>query len=212
MFEQLLKDTINAVLADKPDATEGFEKFLAEKGWPMGYDKFSFRSSINLLINESLPDDPEGTLLDMLLGQTRVAIKVAIPQKAVFKKMITMSDSAPHRSCPHENMGIAAFMHGGGFSPVMQAVPEVICRDCGLNVTLHLPQDMMDFEKKLGIATTKKKIEKLHAWASSCKRTESANNILRDPIGAFNRSEHKWEGKLPFNIINKKKFEAMSGK
>jgi hypothetical protein len=212
MFEQLLKDTISAVLADDPDASVDFEKFLADKGWPMGYDKSSFRGSINLLINESLPDDPEGTLLDLMLGRTRVPIEVTAPQKAAFEKIIKVTDASPQKTCPHENMGIAPFMHGGGFSPVMQAVPEVICRDCGLNVTLYLPKDMMDFEKRLGIATTKKKIEELHTWANSCERTDSANNILRDPISAFNRSKYKWEGKLPFSIINKKKFDAMSGK
>ncbi len=215
MFEQLLKGTMDSVMADKEDAIKDFESYLENNGWPMGYAKSMFKRAINHIIQEELPDDPEGALIDLLLGQARKAIKITDQQKIAFKQMVKLADAAERKKCQHEDMGIAPFMHGGGFT-MMFARPEVICTTCGLNVTLCIPKklsakELSVLEKEFGIKTTISKLTELRKWADVCKRVTSASDILRDPISAYNNSSNRWAGKFPFTITDRKKFESKSG-
>lgn len=212
MFEQLLKDTLEQILKSDGEVKvlNRFRTFLRDNGWPMGYAKSSFRSSVTLLINEELPDDPEGALLDMLIGQTRSPIKLKEGQKTVLKEMLKLGNAAERRKCEHKHLGIAPFVQGGGFFPCY-AGPEVICLACGLNVTLYVPKSITKFKKDFGLDVTKEALKEIWDWANSCKGIVSASDILRDPIGAYNRSKHHWEKEIPFKITNRKKFESKSG-
>lgn len=212
MFEKLLKDTVDKVLASggEMSAIEGFQAFLEDNGWPMGYARSTFHDAMSKIIQEELPDDPEGALLDMLLGQKRVPIKLKKGQKAALEKMVSLANAAERRKCVHEHLGIAPFIHGGGFS-MPYAMPEVICTACGLNVTLYYPKSIAQFKKDFGLDVTKTTLKELMDWANSCKGIVSASDILRDPIGAYNRSKHHWKKDIPFKIVNRKKFESKSG-
>ncbi len=214
MFEQLLKDTVDKVLKGDGEmvAIKEFHAFLVDNGWPMGYAKSTFRDAMSKIIGEELPDDPEGALLDMLLGQKRSPIKLKKGQRVVLKKMVEFANLARRHKCKHspEHLGIAPFIHGGGFS-MPYAQPEVICTTCGLNVTLYYPKSIAQFKKDFGLDVTKAQLKELWDWANSCKGIVSASDILRDPIGAYNRSKHRWEKKIPFKIVNRKKFESKSG-
>lgn len=213
MFEKLLEDTMNKVLKGDGEmaAIEEFQAFLEDNGWPMGYAKSSFHNAMTNIIEEELPDDPEGVLLDMVLGQTRSAIKLKESQKVVLRKMVELANSSERHKCEHgKHLGIAPFMHGGGFSPPYTK-PEVICTACGLNVTLYYPGSITRFKKDFGLDVTKDQLKELMDWANSCRRVASANGILRDPIGAYNRSKNHWEKEIPFKIVNRKKFESKSG-
>lgn len=214
MFEKLLADTVDKVLKGDGEmsAIEEFQAFLDSNGWPMGYAKSTFHDAMANIIEEELPDDPEGALLDMVLGQTRSAIKLKESQRVVLKKMVELVNSSERRKCEHghKHLGIAPFMHGGGFCPPY-TMPEVICTACGLNVTLYYPKSIAEFKKDFGLDVTKAQLKELMEWANSCRGIVSSSDILRDPIGAYNRSKHRWEKKIPFRIVNRKKFESKSG-
>lgn len=210
MFEQMLKDMLTNVLANKENATKKFEDFLNERGWPQSYSKESLKKSLYLLLEEELPNDPEGQLVDLLLGQTRVAKKITYKQKRIFKGLLITIAEAVIKGCDHA-LVIAPFMYGGGFSPI-RTMPEVICTKCGLNITLFRPIDIKKFEEEYGIKTIAGKLEEVVTWASTCKGVEFSDNILEDPIGIYIKSNNKWSGELPFKIVDKAKFESMSGK
>jgi hypothetical protein len=210
MFEQMLKNMLTGVLANDKNPTKKFEDFLNERGWPQSYSKESLRKSINLLISEELPDDPSGELIDLILGQTRTTKKTTAKQRKIFKNILTLTDSTTTRGCDH-TLGIAPFIYGGGFTPI-QSMPEVICTKCGLNVTLFKPRDVKKFEEKYGIKVVAEIFEEVVTWASTCKGVELSDDILGDPIGMYIKSKNKWGGEFPFKIVNKVKFESMSGK
>jgi len=212
MFEKLLGDTVSKVLAGNGEmaAIEEFQAFLADNGWPMGYAKSVFRDAMDKIIQEELPDNPEGAIMDMMLGQKRTPIKLGGGQRAALRKMVGLVNAAERHKCEHECLGIAPFMHGGGFRPTY-TTPEAICTACGLNVTLYYPESIAQFKKDFGLDVTKAQLKELMDWANSCRNVVSASDILRDPIGAYNRSKHHWEKEIPFKIANRKKFESKSG-
>lgn len=220
LFINIVKTTINEVMGSWEDATsfEEFKSYLDEHGWPIRYPLPAFRKTINLIIKEKLPSDPEGELLDTLLGQTKKAVKLTKKQRGELKLMLDIAGAAKKQECSHENIGIAPFLHGGGFSPVF-AKPEVICLDCGLNISFYSPRDLKVFKKEFGVSATKKGLSDLFNWAQTCmknsradeRRVRFAEEIAKDPIAAYNAAEYKWEKKIPFKITDAKKFESKSG-
>ena len=221
MFRNILKTTLNEIMGpfETPTSFEKFQNYLDEHGWPLSYPLPQFKKEINLILKEKLPEDFEGEMLDLLMGQTRSAIKLTKKQREELKKFKTIASAAKKQKCNHEKIGIAPFMHGGGFSPVF-AQAEAICLNCAVNVTLYPPKDIKLFKTDLGVDTTKEKMVELRDWAQTCMKNsredkrviDFAEEITRDPITAYNKAGYKWEGEIPFTITDKKVFESNSGK
>ena len=196
-------------------AVSGFEKHFSENPWPMSFNKDQAINAIQILLDEELPElDPGQAMMDLLLMQTRKPPTLSDEGKKLLERLKKVIRDANEIECTHENLGIAPFIHGGGFSPTF-AAPELICTTCGLNVTLFPGIQ----PHKYGLKISKKNLAELNTWANECdkaqretgKRVYVSDIITSDPIRAYDKSI-KWDGPLPLKIDKPKVLESMSGK
>ena len=165
------------------------------------------------LIKEKMPSDPHRDLLDLLTYSTTSLKSTTKDQKKLLKQLIALVTATPLTECDHNNLGIAAFLHGGGFLPIY-ASPEIICLDCGLNVTVYNPKDYKRFSKEFGLGGGKAIFKDLQEWAIAgmkSKKLTWVDDVQNDPIGEYNKCKHKWTKNIPIKILNKKVFESKSG-
>lgn len=212
-FDEMIKETITGVIQKGTDPLAKFEQYLADNKWPLSYPKSKVIKTCYLLIKEEVHGDSHEQLLDTLLSQTRTAPKTTAAQKTMLRKIISLTDSSEQVQCDHKNIGIAAFLHGGGFCPVY-AQPEVICLDCGLNVTIYSPKNYKKFSKEYGLQGGKKAFKDLAEWAMGCMKGRGlfwVDDVPNDPIGQYNKAKYKWNKKIPFRISDKSAFEKHTG-
>jgi len=190
-------------------AVELFQKYIDKNGWPIGYNKSTTNTALRLLINEELPGDNIQAVFDIMAGITRRAVKLTKSQKHHIKLIIDIVNKSKSHKCKHKDLGMAPFLHGGGFFPII-VVPELICKTCGLNVTLSQYIETTNYRKNFGIVISKHFLEAINYWATTCKDVQSSRDILRDPIGAYDRSQ-KWIGPIHIKIENSTKLESKSG-
>jgi len=109
------------------------------------------------------------------------------------------------------NLGIAAFMHGGGFTMPTHTA-ELICKDCGLNITLCPGIPTKTYKDDFGIIITPATLKKLDKWAESIDRTKvrSSSDILKDPVKIYNESI-QWDKAIPLKIVDIKKLNSKTG-
>lgn len=210
-FDKILKKTITNIVKkrNQSKAITDFQNFIDKNGWPTAINKDIIYKTTDCLITAELPDGHE-SLLDLLIhGQKRTLPTLTDYQKKMLKKVRDITNKATVMKCNHK-IKIGVFYHGGGFTPSFVACPELICEKCGLNVTIFRRKPK-ELEESIGIKISKPMLNKLYKWADTClKNCMSANNIIKDPIEALKQTE-KWPHKLPFKIINIKRFEKASG-
>lgn len=212
-FDEIIKAAITGVIQKATDPLAEFEQYLADNKWPLSYPKSKVTKTCGLLIKEEAYSDPDDRLLDLLLCQTRTAPKTTAAQKTMLQKIISLTKNSEQIQCDHKNIGIAVFTHGGGFCPP-HALPEVICLDCGLNVTIYSPVDYREFSKEFGLQGGKKAFKMLGDWAMECMEKGGVfwvDEVPNDPIGQYNKAKYKWNKKIPFRISDKRAFEKQTG-
>lgn len=213
-----LTDIFKIIIKESPekgmDAVKKLKKYLDKNSWPIAMRKEDALKAIDMLLNEKLPEQELGqAMVDMMLMQTRKAPTISKKSAALLKEVKTIIENAKEIECDHTSLGIAPFMHGGGFTPNI-GLPELICKKCGVNVTLHkgiVP-------KEYGIKILKKDLKTINQWAETCfssqrsgHRVHSANEIIDDPILAYEHSI-KWDAEIPIKITDPKLFQSMTGK
>jgi len=207
---KILNKTLNAIIKSRSQkkAVIEFSDFINKHGWPVAINNSEVIKALKLIISEKLPHDPSGDLVNTLMNIERKVIKLTNYQKRMLEEVITHIDSSDRNTCNHKNIGISTFMHGGGFCMTTN-LPEIICLDCGLNVTLRNYKENISFETEYGISIQPDDVRKLFVWANK-QQVYSADIINKDPIGAYNKSAN-WPGTLPFTIIDAKVLENKSG-
>lgn len=189
-----------------------FQKFIDVNGWPISVTKQSIYKALDYFDVGELPKS-EDSLLDMFLyGQQRTLPTLTDYQKEMLKKVRGIVKKAKKGTCKHE-IKITSFYHGGGFSGMLYARPELICIKCGLNVTINTSKT--EDLKIVGLSTSQKQLDRVNVWAKKClddKKIKilSASEITNDPIRALTVSEI-WPYKFPFKIKDVGKFESRSG-
>lgn len=212
-YENLSKVMANLQRGDikAKEAVKHMRKHVRNAKWPSSLSKEAFIDGCTNLLNGKVKTDDHTSLVNALFMCTTVVKSLSKVQKESLKKIITMCKEMEDTVCGHKNVGLYPFLHGGGFCEVI-AAPELICSDCGLNVTIHSHKDRLG---NPGMKIKKEFLIKLCAWC--CKqlneekrRIWSSSMIMSDPIGMAAKSI-KWPGKVEIKIVNKKKVEARSG-
>ena len=135
-FANGIRIIVTDSLDDGNEVIETFQECFKENSWPPTMSKTKTLKSLQMLMDEELPaPDPGEVMVDMLLMQSRKPLKISKKRKGLLKKLKKLIEDSKDIDCPHEDLGIAVFMHGGGFCPVI-GVPELICKTCGLNISL----------------------------------------------------------------------------
>ena len=205
-------------LEDENEAIKKFQEYFKDNFWPPTMSKTKTLKGLQMLMDEELPEsDPAEAIVDMMAMQTRKPLKISKRRKGLLKKLKKLIEDSKDNDCshPHEDLGIAAFMHGGGFTPNI-GVPELICKTCGLNISLFrgiVP-------KKYGIKISKTNLKKLSEWANHCLNNQnyedksthvlSANDITKNPLMAY-KNTVKWEKEVPVEIVNPGKATLNTG-
>jgi len=182
-----------------------------EGGLPLSHNKEKMIEDITTLLNDKPLENYAHDLLAMMLCRETKVLKFTDSQKEQLSALVRFLKETEYKRCEHHNLGIGVFMHGGGFMPTHN-LPELICIDCGLNITLGKKFEYL--ESDIGLSMDEKSYESLHAWAYSLfggkGKTEYAEVITKNPIEAYKRSP-KWDGDLP-TITDRAKLEASSGR
>jgi len=213
-FNKILQKTLEDIVKkrNQAKAVDDFQRFIAVNGWPLAVTKQSIYKALDYLDANKLPES-ENDLLDMLIyGQKRSLPILTNYQKKMLKKIRKIVKTAKKDICKHE-IRISLFYHGGGFSCMLFAQPELICIKCGLNVTIN--SSKIEDLKDIGLSTTQKQLDQVNAWVKKCVDDKKikilfAEKISDDPIKALTLSEI-CPYKFPFKIIDVVKFESKSG-
>jgi hypothetical protein len=209
---ELLKKTVTNILNNTKNPISEFQTFLNESGWPISFNKDSFIKTLQNMIDEKLDIDPEDALIDLLTYTSREAKKLNSKQRKLLQEIVQNIKDAKIKSCKHEKFGVALFLHGGGFTPVI-ALPELICTSCGLNLTIT-----SNISKKThGIIIRDKK--KLIQWAvdsfqdSTIKRKGIpwVEDVLKNPIEKYKQSNYIFPNDLKFQVTDYQKLQSKSG-
>jgi len=212
-FNKIIKKTLKNIVKKRNQiqAVIDFQDFIDKNGWPIAVAKDSTYKAIDHLIESKLPDMPEN-LVDLVIhGQVRTLPTLTKYQIEMLRKVKKIISKAKIMRCKHK-IKIGVFLYGGGFSPSFTACPELICENCGLNVTIYRSSSKV-IEENIGIKISNTMLNKLYGWADIClknNKVNSANNIVADPIRALELSE-KYPDKFSFKITDIKKFESLSG-
>jgi len=207
-----LKLVVKGTADEGNNALKEFEEYFANNPWPMCMNKDSALEALQFLLDEKLPDpEPSDVMVSLLTMETRKAAKLSDDQRELVKKLRTLIENSKTIECNHETLGIAPFIHGGGFSPTF-AAPELICLKCGLNITLFSGIK----PNKYGLKIPKKDLKSLNDWAESClndrsKQIHFSDDITKDPLGHYEKSV-KWDGPIPVKIVNQKVLESNTGR
>ena len=197
---------------EREEVIDGIKQHLEKHNWPVRVSKESVLKAVRDLADGQIEVAPETALMDMVLLQTRKMPNITKTKKEAILKIAKIIEDAEVDGCDHD-LGIAAFMHGGGFSPTF-AMPELICKKCGLNVTLAggLKQSeygiQFDNENSLGI---------LNEWAmrkfknqDDLNRVPSAREITENPRLAY-KNAVQWDKPIPLKITNDQLLQSKSG-
>jgi hypothetical protein len=205
-MQQLLKNAVDSVINNRK-RNGALASYLKKNGWDISINKEKTIKDLKNILNGKLEKDPHQQLVDLLLFQKRSAIQLSEKQKDSLRKILSLIENSENKKCQHKELVIGYFLHGGGFCPIYPQ-PELICLDCGLNITLYN-------SKNKGIQISDKDMDALEKFGFQLmkdrKKMHFAEVITRDPIKAYNETQ-KWEGPLPLKIVDVKKLEENSGK
>jgi hypothetical protein len=194
---------------------EELETFFKVNPWPIQFSKKQAIHAIDCLLTKTMPPrDPGSVMVDMMMIQLRKMPKLSAARKFKLQRLKTIVEGAKGDDCKHEDLGLAPFIHGGGFTPTF-AAPELICKSCGMNVTLFPGITVKKYKEDYGIKITKTKLMEINKWAEQCfnnrkMRVQFSDHITEDPIGAYNNSV-KWDGPIPLKIENQTVLQQKSG-
>lgn len=213
-FTDLLKETMEHIMkGDKKVTSELIACFLKERGWPSNLNKNTFIKYLQNISNEKIEFSPDEALLDILTSTKRSAIKISLEQKSSLKDIIKVIQNSHTANCEHKNLGVAIFMHGGGFTPI-SPLPELICTSCGLNITITHKLT----PKNCGLKVSSTHIGELMDWAKKClihrenhQKFPLVEDMMKNPIKAYKESYFKFSGELKIQIVNHTKMQLASG-
>lgn len=164
------------------------------------------RNMIIRKLSEILNDkhDFAEQMVDMLCGCKHTYV-VPDTIRDMFESAIKIIEQAKMPDCKHENLVILPLLHGGGFCPVF-VLPELFCKECGLNVTLFRGKYVNDKYKKMtpedcGLEIDKPLIDRLEQFIKlftvenegsryAHKRyVAGSNSIIAEPDQVLEKSE-----------------------
>lgn len=213
-FVDYVDNTLQRIFKEKnKNAFNDFKEGLNGVKWPIGLGKQHMHNVLQRILDGTV--EPEKMMIDFAFGQMRKMPKLQEWQRKVIIDIQKHIEAMQLVVCEHKRIGIAAFLHGGGLFTPTYALPEYICLDCGLNVTLS--SYGLKSNLKGVIKISKKEMQAMEKWANECLRKpeegkylHSSGDIPYDPPKAYADSYYKWNGPIP-EILKKEEFEKLSG-
>lgn len=141
-------------------------------------------------------------LLHLGMGEKRKVKRFSDAMIKSLENIIKMMDHVEVGGCDHSNAKVIPLLYGGGFTPMMSR-PELVCPDCGLNVTL-------DRKSVVEAGLSIDYIRDLYEWSRIQKGVLSSNDVVTQPRETLEKSK-QYEGDMEpiFAVI--RKLEPFSG-
>jgi len=162
-FNKIIKKTLKNIVKKRNQiqAVIDFQDFIDKNGWPIAVTKDSTYKAIDCLIESKLPDMPEN-LVDLVIhGQVRTLPTLTKYQIEMLRRVKKIIYNATVMKCNHK-IKIGVFYHGGGFTPSISACPELICENCGLNVTIKRRRTPKELKEIIGVKISKPMYGQIH--------------------------------------------------
>jgi len=144
---EVLKKTMTMV-ADKQFAVavEFIRDHFATNKLDGGFSKEAIRKQIEKAIaigtgKKNLDPEPID-FINVMTGQRRVPRILIESEITALRRILQIIENAKEEQCDHSDAKIVPLVYGGGFSP-MEALPELLCPSCGLNITLTPHKEMI---------------------------------------------------------------------
>lgn len=144
-------------------------------------------------------------LLHLGMGEKRKVKRFSDAMIKSLENIIKMVDHVEVGGCGHSDAKVIPLLYGGGFTPMM-VEPELVCPDCGLNVTLTR-------QRVVDAGLPEEYIKELYEWGrkdNKEKGVQSSNNVATRPREILEKSK-QYEGDMEpiFAVIGK--LEPLSG-
>ena len=139
------------------------------------------------------------------MGEKREVKPFSDDMIEALKNIVKIIGGVEVDKCDHSNAKVIPLLYGGGFTPTM-VEPELVCPDCGLNVTLTR-------QRIIDAGLSKEYIKELYEWGSQDnkeKGVQSSSHIATRTRELFDKSK-QYDGDMEpiFKIIDK--IEEFSG-
>lgn len=216
--EEILKIIAKKPLENIKQMVDEVEKHFQKNSWSLEKNKQDLIKALQYLHDSEIPMGM-GSFLDFMSGTIRKLPKLSDEVKEQIERLQNIIKNAKVTICEHKNLGIAPFLYGGGFTPIIVR-PDLICLNCGLNVTLYTVHDKK-YEEIFGLEIIDKDcFSKIFEWVggekeygrnSLLKGVLDSDDLINDPKGIYEKSENKWMGSIPFKIVDKNLLESLSG-
>jgi len=207
---QILKRAVEMVAARKHKKAielvrEHFESNKVEAGFNKEITVKRLKEVIALGTGKKEPEMEPIDLLHMGLGNRRKVTLFTDGAVKALKNIIEIVGNVKQGGCGHSNAKVIPLLYGGGFTPIM-VEPELVCPDCGLNVTLTR-QCVVD------AGVPEEYLKELYEWGrkdNKEKGVQSSNNVMTRPREILEQSK-QWDGDMEpiFAVI--RKLEPFSG-
>ena len=139
--------------------------------------------TIDKLVDGKLGPDIATSITNLLCGISQTYPKPTLQQSAKLRKLSAAVRAVKLVSCSHPNSVISVFRHGGGFYGTV-LLAELLCSDCGLNVTLHRSNKIDGIEVNYDIVEKfvreAESYKRRIPWIDSFKGKEELVGILKD--------------------------------
>lgn len=181
---------------------EHFEGNKLEAGFNKNVAKKRLKEVIALGTGKKELEIEPIDLVYMGMGEKRKVKPFGDAMVKALKSIMKIVDGAEQSECDHGNAKIIPLLYGGGFTPMMSR-PELVCPDCGLNVTL-------DKKAVMDAGVPKEYLKHLHGWSIKQGNVLSSSKVVTNPRETLEESTH-YDGDVEpiFKVI--KKLESLSG-
>ena len=172
-------------------------------------DREAIFHSINVMLGKERDNSGESIFISLMTSSS-IKYITNIEQKKLFKSLTNKIKSLPIPKCNHNNLIILSLLHGGGFTRAI-SLPELYCKDCGLNVTLPL-KHKEGTPKKYGLEMTTYLQKKIIYMCKNDKKYIGVENISQNTKRVL-KDATIYKGSLKgLNIIDVNKLEQLSGR
>jgi hypothetical protein len=178
-------------------------KKLKVKSLTGGQKRYYLKSCDKILNNEI--DDTQ-RLIDTLTW-SKTSFKLSRLQRENLKLLRITVNRIKVVDCEHKNLRVIALLYGGGFTPTI-TLPELVCIDCELNITLF-EKRINSMKDCLSIPSTLQK--DIFEWASKTVRNVSSSELMHGFRHTYNEANKYPKSVKDIKILDKDKLELMDG-
>lgn len=199
---------------------DAFE-YIYKDNYPMlsCLNRVSLCEKLQEVVDDVVPKMNSEDVATSLFGFVKKKVYLNASQKEDILRIKSIIQNAKSYECEHKTLSVIPLLHGGGFTPDF-AMPELVCPDCYLNVTLYPTNCVVNGNRftneSIGIKISKQDNDAFINFVNKCLYSplkihiHPSCNMIRTPKKVYESSQKFFED-YTIEIINKELFESKTG-